>query len=52
MKKNLLISLLASLWMPVVIASSVELQSSTALGQSMNPNPASLGGVGTIAQQS
>lgn len=48
MKKNLLISLLASLWMPVVIASSVELQSSTALGQSMNPNPASLGGVGSI----
>ena len=48
MKKNLLISLLASLWMPVVFASSVELQSSTALGQSMNPNPASLGGVGSI----
>lgn len=52
MKKSLLISLMASLWMPVVIASSVESQNTNTLGQSMNPNPASLGGVGSIPANS
>ena len=52
MKKNLLLSLMASLWVPVVIASSTEPQNSPTLGQSMNPNPASLGGVGSIPANS